>query len=60
MKKLKIYAYRLYEMILWIIVIIVCFISAMFTTIPYIITGKDYIGYISKLHTKLLFKKSKK
>jgi len=60
MEYIKKYSYRLYESILWITVIIVCFISAIFTTIPYIITGKNYIEYISKIHTKLLFKKQKK
>ena len=59
MKALKKYSYRLYEMILWIIILIVCLISAIFTTIPYIITGKDYIAYISQIHEKLLFKNKK-
>ena len=41
------------------IILIVCLISAIFTTIPYIITGKDYIAYISQIHEKLLFKNKK-
>lgn len=59
MEKIKKYSYRLYEMLLWLIVLICCFISALFTTIPYIFTGKNYIQYISKIHTKLLFKNKK-
>jgi len=59
MKALKKYSYRLYESVLWFIILIVFFISAIFTTIPYIISGKDYIEYISKIYTKLLFKNKK-
>lgn len=59
MKNLKKYSYRLYESILWFAIIIACFVSAIFTTIPYIITGKNYIRYISKIHSKLLFKNNK-
>ena len=54
---MKKYSYRFYESILWIIMLVVFFISALITTIPYIITGKDYVNYIGKIYMKLLFKK---
>lgn len=50
--------YRLYEMILWLIFLIINIPYTILITIPYIITGKDYISILAKVHEKCLFKKT--
>ena len=57
--KLKKCLYRFYEMVLWLVFLLVNIPYTIIMTIPYIITGKDYISDIAKLHDKLLFKKPK-
>lgn len=54
--KVAIVLYRLYEMIIWFIVLIVNIIWWFFIIVPYLFTGKDYISKIGRIHQKCLTK----
>ena len=49
--------YRLYEMVLWLVFLIVNIPYTMIMTIPYLCTGHDYITPLASAHEWLLFKK---
>jgi len=49
--------YRFYEMMLWLIFLLVNIPYTAVITIPYLFTGKDFITPLAKIYEKCQFKK---